>query len=243
MHVSALFLRDPMTSQSSTLTNAEVSALIEDTASGLKYRVRAAEGDKPLARVLLLHGVGSNETNLVALGSWLDPRLEVIFVRGPLTLGPQQFAWFQVQFGPQGPSINAPQAEQSRELLIRLLRSLTPMPTVISGFSQGGIMSASVGLTSPTDVAGFAVLSGRILPEIAARIAPREDLATLSAFIGHGRLDDKLPVTWAERADEWLTSLGVPHRTEFYPIGHGLSAEMAEDYVQWLGQTLAVNAA
>lgn len=218
-----------------------VSALTTDAESGLKYRVRAADTDTPVARLLLLHGVGGNETNLVSLAALVDPRVEVLLVQSRLALGPQQFAWFQVQFGPQGPVINAPQADESRTLLIRLLRGLAPLPTVIAGFSQGGILSASVGLTSPADVAGFAVLSGRILPEIAAKIAPREDLAGLSAFIGHGRLDDKLPVSWAERADEWLVSLGVPHRTEYYPIGHGLSAEMAEDFIAWLGQTLQLN--
>ena len=215
-----------------------VSALIEDAISGLKYRVRAADSDTPIARLLLLHGVGGNETNLISLAALIDPRVEVLLVQSRLALGPQQFAWFQVQFSPQGPVINAPQAEESRTLLIQLVRGLAPLPTVIAGFSQGGILSASVGLTSPADVAGFAILSGRILPETAAKIAPREDLATLSAFIGHGRLDDKLPVSWAERADEWLTTLGVSHRTEFYPIGHGLSAEMVDDFSQWLGQTL-----
>ena len=215
-----------------------VSALIEDALSGLKYRGRAADSDTPIARLLLLHGVGGNETNLISLAALIDPRVEVLLVQSRLALGPQQFAWFQVQFSPQGPVINAPQAEESRTLLIQLVRGLAPLPTVIAGFSQGGILSASVGLTSPADVAGFAILSGRILPETAAKIAPREDLATLSAFIGHGRLDDKLPVSWAERADEWLTTLGVSHRTEFYPIGHGLSAEMVDDFSQWLGQTL-----
>jgi phospholipase/carboxylesterase len=217
-----------------------VSTLITDADSGLSYRIRAAAG-KPIARLLLLHGVGGNETNLVSLAALVDPRVEVLLVQSRLVLGPQQFAWFQVQFGPQGPVINAQQADESRQLLIRLVRALPPQPTAIAGFSQGGILSASVGLTSPADVAGFAVLSGRILPEIAAKIAPREDLTGLSAFIGHGRLDDKLPVSWAERADEWLTTLGVPHRTEYYPIGHGLSAEMAEDFLGWLGQTLTLN--
>jgi len=223
----------------SSQATPSVSALTTDATSGLKYRVRAADGDAPIARLLLLHGVGGNETNLVSLAALIDPRVEVLLVQSRLTLGPQQFAWFEVKFGPMGPVINAPQADESRQLLIRLVRGLPPLPTVIAGFSQGGILSASVGLSSPADVAGFAILSGRILPEIATKIAPREDLANLSAFIGHGRLDDKLPVSWAERADEWLTTLGVPHRTEYYPIGHGLSAEMVDDFSQWLGQTLA----
>jgi phospholipase/carboxylesterase len=215
-----------------------ISAPIQDPVSRLNYRVRRAAGDMPAARLLLLHGVGSNETNLVPLASLIDPAVEVLLVRGPVVLGPQQFAWFPVQFGAQGPEIDAEQAERSRVQLIQLVQQHAGLPVVMAGFSQGGIMSASVGLTAPRDVAGFAVLSGRILPEIAARIAPREDLAHLSAFIGHGRLDDKLPMAWAERADAWLTSLGVPHRTTYYPVGHGLSAEMAHDFGAWLADTL-----
>jgi phospholipase/carboxylesterase len=215
-----------------------ISALIQDPASRLKYRIRRAAGDMPAARLLLLHGVGSNETNLVPLASLIDPAVEVLLVQGPVVLGPKQFAWFPVQFGAQGPVIDAEQAERSRVQLIQLVHELDGPPVIVAGFSQGGILSASVGLTSPRDVAGFAVLSGRILPEIASRIAPREDLGHLSAFIGHGRLDDKLPVSWAERADAWLTSLGVRHRTAYYPIGHDLSADMADDFGAWLADTL-----
>ena len=235
--MSAVLMR-PAEATAGSLAAPAITALIQDPVSRLKYRVRRASGDAPVARLLLLHGVGSNETNLVPLASRIDPAIEVLLVQGPVALGPQQFAWFPVQFGAEGPVIDAEQADRSRVALIQLLRGFVEVPAVIAGFSQGGIMSASVGLTSPAEVAGFAVLSGRILPEIAAHIAPRADLAHLSAFIGHGRLDDKLPVAWAERADAWLTSLGVPHRTAYYPIGHGLSADMADDFTRWLAETL-----
>ena len=73
---------------------------------------------------------------------------------------------------PERPEIDAARADASRLKLITLLRSFrgnddagTALPTVIAGFSRGGIMSASVGLTSPQDVTAFAVLCGRILPK------------------------------------------------------------------------------
>ena len=68
-------------------------------------------------------------------------------------------------------------------------------------------MSASVALTAPHQVAGFAVQSGRILPELEPRLASPNALAHLKAFIGHGELDSKLPVHWAHRSEQWLTSL------------------------------------
>ncbi|AVY94595.1 MULTISPECIES: alpha/beta hydrolase [Microvirgula] len=221
--------------------------LQQDPGSGLHYRLREQGRPGPVsARLLLLHGVGGNETNLAMLAAAIDPRVQVVLVRAPLALGPEQFAWFQVRFGAGGPVIDPVQAERSRQQLLTLVRGLqtqdggTPARTVVAGFSQGGILSASVGLSAPLDVAGFAVLSGRILPELEPYLAPRTELAGSNGFIAHGRFDDKLPVAWAERADQWLDALGVPHRTQLYPIGHELSLTVVDDFKHWLAEPLSL---
>ena len=216
-----------------------------DEATGLSFRVRPANG-RPLGRLFLLHGVGGNETNLMPLAHDLPEQIELVFVRGPLTLGPGQYAWFQVRFGTNGPVINPDQADASRVRLRDLARALgkddgqEPIPAVMAGFSQGGILSASVALSAPDDVAHFAVLSGRILPELEPHLAPREKLALVSAFIAHGEHDDKLRVAFSEHADAWLTQLGVPHETRFYPIGHSLNADVVRDLTRWLSQQINI---
>jgi phospholipase/carboxylesterase len=91
-------------------------------------------------------------------------------------------------------------------------------------------------LSSPKDVGRFAVLSGRILPELEPHLAPAEELARLSGFIAHGRLDDKLSVKFAEHADSWLTRLGVPHETHLYAVGHTLTGEIVGDFSRWVSQ-------
>jgi phospholipase/carboxylesterase len=105
---------------------------------------------------------------------------------------------------------------------------------VIAGFSQGGILSASVALTMPEIVAGFGLLSGRILPELAPYIADKTRLAQLSAFVAHGDSDATLPVVWAQRSDQWLKDLGVHNSSHRYPIGHGISAAMQADFLNWV---------
>lgn len=223
-----------------------MDTLQNDSVSGLSYRVRQATG-RPLGRLFLLHGVGGSEMNLTALAQDLDPRIELIFVRGPLTLGSGQYAWFQVRFGPQGTIINAAQADASRMRLRALVHSLgladadAPAPAIMAGFSQGGIMSASVALSAPDDVSRFAILSGRILPELEPHIASPEKRANLRALVIHGQHDDTLPVALAAQSDALLTRLGVPHDTRLYPVGHALSADIVNDFSRWVDQQLHLN--
>jgi phospholipase/carboxylesterase len=221
-------------------TDYALSELQTDAATQLGYRLRLPAPAKPTRLLVLLHGFGANETNLLTLADGIDPATLVVFARGPLPLGGSQFAWFRVNFTATGPQIIPAEAEHSRTLLITLLKQLqqqhgiAPAHTVVAGFSQGGIMSASVALSSPESVKGFGLLSGRILPELEPVIADKERLSKLTAFVSHGEQDSTLPVHWAQRSDALLTQLGVPHSLKLYPMDHGISAAMHTDFVDWL---------
>jgi phospholipase/carboxylesterase len=210
---------------------------VREPESGIFFR-KACSSSAPKGRLLLLHGVGSNEANLASLAASLPADLEILLLRGPLQVGPQGFAWYQVNFTSNGPSFNQEQAESSRQLLLRFIKALPPLPTVIAGFSQGGIMSSSVGVTEPEMVKGFALLSGRMLREIDPRIAAADRLKSVSAFIAHGLQDNVLPVDWAKEADAWLERIGVAHETHFYTMAHEIIAEELADFSAWLTKTL-----
>ncbi len=219
--------------------------LISDRTTGLFYRVRVPQSGQPKGCVVLLHGVGGNETNLAGMAEALARDALVLLPRGPLTLGPGQFGWFRVAFTATGPVIQEAQADSSRRVVARFIEQLqashgiAPAKTVIAGFSQGGIISASVALSEPEKVAGFGILSGRILPELKPQLAGGERLRNLRAFVGHGLQDNTLPVSWAERSDQWLGELGVAHETRLYPGGHAISAPMQVDFVEWVRARLA----
>lgn len=189
---------------------------------------------------MLLHGVGGSEMNLADLATAINPDILVILPRGLIQFTPEQFGWFRVTFTSSGPNIDEVEAEQSRQTLIRFIGQLqsaygiAPENTVIAGFSQGGIISASVALSAPERVAAFGMLSGRILSELAPHIADKARLANLRGFIGHGEYDSKLPVVWAQRSGQVLDDLGVVHLNRRYPIDHEISAAMQSDFLEWL---------
>ena len=225
--------------------------LHHDPVSGLTYRIRpgqAGPGGAPAPCLLMLHGVGGNDANFIDLAPHLDPAVTLVLVRGPLALGPQQYAWFQVSFTANGPTINPAQAEQSRLALQQLVAQLPQRHAIdatriaIAGFSQGGTMSASVGLTAPGQVAGFAILSGRILPEVLPAVQQGPALARLRAFVGHGVHDQKLGLHFAHQSRQVLGELGVPLDYHEYPAGHAFDAAMLADLKAWLGAVLAATA-
>jgi phospholipase/carboxylesterase len=195
--------------------------------------------------LLLLHGVGSNEHDLFGLVPYLDKRFLIISVRAPNTLGPGSYAWFEVDFTPQGPVINPAQAEASRQAVITFLGEAVevydadPKQVYLMGFSQGAIMSASVALTQPQLVAGVVLMSGRILPEIQPLIAPNEELSGLPFLVVHGTADMVLPISYGRTSRQLLSSLPVELTYhEYHRIGHEVSQESLADVTAWLSAQL-----
>ena len=219
----------------------KLNETLVELVSGLSYRIRQAEsGEGKAPCLVLLHGVGANEMGFIELARRMDPRLTVVLARGPLEFGPMQYGWFQVSFTPDGPVINAAQAEAARWKLLDFIGRLPLKHDIdaervwIAGFSQGGIMSASVALTAPEQLAGFGVLSGRILPEVLPAVRTGEALGKLRAFVSHGVQDQKLGIHFARNSKEVLDGLGVPLRYREYEAGHQLDMAMVGDFEQWL---------
>ena len=215
--------------------------LIDAPDYALAFRLLEPAPEQPRRLLLLLHGVGGQETDLAKIGERVDGDTLVVLPRAPRSVGGGMFGWFRVDFTDDGPQIVPEEADESRNKLLEFIGQLqarhdvTADHTVVAGFSQGGILSASAALSAPRAVAGFALLCGRILPEIEPALGPSDALTALHALVVHGRQDDKLPVAWAERADAWLRDLGVPHVLRLHDAGHELTTAMQQDFLAWFG--------
>ncbi len=228
------------------MTNLDLTLgeLQKDAAFELSFRIRQPQPRAPQSLLVLLHGVGCSEMDMADVATGMGPDTLVVLARGPLTLGLGKFAWFRVAFTPSGPQIEEAEAESSRLTLLRFIQQIQAAyqiqtdRTVVAGFSQGGIMSASVALSEPEVVAGFGLLCGRILPELQSHLAQKSRLKSLHAFVAHGDFDNTLPVTWADRSDMLLKDLEVDFESHRYPIHHSISSDMRADFIRWLNNTI-----
>jgi phospholipase/carboxylesterase len=209
----------------------------------LVFRERAAAGD-PAGLLVLHHGRGTDEHDLLPLGDVLDPRrrLHVVTPRGPLTLdGWPGHHWYVVaRVGyPDPDTFHAAYralAEFHDELWQRT--GIGPERTVLGGFSMGSVMSYSLGLGPGRPVpAGILAFSG-FVPTVEGwepQLAGREGLR---AFIAHGRSDPIMDVGFARSAHELLERGGLDVEYHESELAHTIDPAHVPAAVEWVDTTL-----
>ncbi|HZC08078.1 MAG TPA: alpha/beta hydrolase-fold protein [Ktedonobacterales bacterium] len=202
-----------------------------------------ASGRPPL--LLLAHGVGSNERDLFSFAENLAPQFVVVSARAPLTRGPDAFAWFNVQFTPQGPVIAPEQLDASQKVYAAfageaiMAYGADPARVYSLGFSQGAIISLVTALTHPHLFAGVVALAGRIPAEAIPWLAAPEETAGLPVFMAHGTRDTIIRVEEARAARDVLERQRVALTYTEYATDHRITPQMFADMTAWLAQRLA----
>jgi phospholipase/carboxylesterase len=209
----------------------------------LTFRERPP-ADSAAGLVVLHHGRGADENDLLSLADVLDPerRLHVVTPRAPLTLGgwPGHHWYVVPRVGyPDHDTFHASYAalaELHDELWERT--GLTPAQTVFGGFSMGSVMSYALGLGRDRPApAGILAFSGFIptvdgwQPEAASRRAT-------GVFIAHGRRDPIMDVAFARRAREILEAGGLDVEYHESDAGHHIDPAHVPAAVAWLRETL-----
>jgi len=201
----------------------------------------AAVGDPPL--LVLLHGYGSDEEDLMGLAPYLDPRFRVVSARAPQALEQGGYAWFDVQFTPFGLVLDHEQARASRRQLEVWLEGLVGAGGVdrgrvfLLGFSQGAGMALGVALHRPELVAGVVFLSGLVVEEMIPEGAG-EGLGSLSVLMAHGQQDPLIPIAQGRASRALLESLPVRLVYREFEMGHQINEECLEEVRAWLSEAL-----
>ncbi|MFL5840573.1 MAG: alpha/beta hydrolase [Thermoleophilaceae bacterium] len=207
--------------------------------SALTYRERPAEG-QAAGLLVLHHGRGTDENDLLSLGDVLDPerRLHVVTPRGPLTLpGWPGYHWYAV------PRVGYPDpdtfwaafqalAEFHDELWERT--GMGPDRTVFGGFSMGSVMSYSLGLSGDRPApAGLLIFSG-FIPVVEGWQPDLEGRRGMPVFIAHGRRDPVMDISFARQARELLEGAGLDVEYHESDAAHHIDPAHVPAAVDWV---------
>jgi phospholipase/carboxylesterase len=205
---------------------------------------RPAAGE-PEGLLVLHHGRGTDERDLLGLADALDPqaRLRVVSPRGPLALpGSPGYHWYLVpRVGyPDHDSFHAARAALA-ELHDRLWEEtgVGPERTVLGGFSMGSVMSYAMALDADRPaVTGVLAFSG-FVPTVEGWEPSFADRQGTRAFIAHGRRDPIMDIEFARRARELLEQGGLEVEYRETELGHQIDPAHIADATAWLRETLS----
>jgi len=204
---------------------------------------RGASGE-PQGLLVLHHGRGTDERDLLGLADLLDPerRLRVVTPRAPLQLpGSPGYHWYLV------PRVGHPDRESfeaARASLAELHDGLWeeagigPGRTVLGGFSMGAVMSYAMALGADRPaVAGILAFSG-FVPTVEGWEPSLADRTGTRAFVSHGRNDPVIGIEFAERARDLLSEGGLDLTYRESELGHQIDPAHLREAATWLGDVL-----
>jgi phospholipase/carboxylesterase len=212
--------------------------------ASLAYLERAADGELD-GLLVLHHGRGSDERDLLGLADALDPRRRLLVVtpRAPLSLpGSSGYHWYLVaRVGYPDPETFQAARAALAELHDRLWEEtgMGPERTVLGGFSMGSVMSYAMafGADRPA-VAGILAFSG-FVPVVEGWQPSLADRPETRAFVAHGRRDPIIEVAFARRARDLLEAGGLALEYRESDIGHQIDPSHLRDAGAWLSDTLS----
>jgi phospholipase/carboxylesterase len=197
---------------------------------------RPAAGEAEGALVLI-HGRGANEHDLLPLLSALDPerRLHGYCPRGPLSLPPGGAHWYIV------PRVGYPDPASFAEGFAALAGFVDALPHQrigIGGFSQGAVMSFAVGLGRGRRRPDALIALSGFIPEVEGWELDTEQPYPPIA-IGHGSNDPIIPVDFGHRALARLEAGGATVLYRESPIGHSIDPAFVAELRPWLRDAVA----
>ena len=209
----------------------------------LVHRVRPAAGD-PSGLLVLHHGRGTDEEDLLGLADFLDPErsLQVVAPRAPFRLESSPgYHWYVVR------EVGYPDPDTFHASYSRLTAfhdtlwantGIPPERTVLGGFSMGSVMSYVTGLgTGRPRPAGILAFSG-FVPTVEGWEPDLESRADLPVLIAHGRRDPVIDVQFARRARALLEAGGLSVQYLESEVGHQIDPAHVAEARRWIADCL-----
>jgi phospholipase/carboxylesterase len=198
-----------------------------------QYLSRASKiSNAPL--VVMLHGYSSNEADLFSFASLIPSDYHVVSLQAPLSLG-MGYAWFPIHFEENMERWTSPKEVQKAVAYVNSFltyytekHEVNNSTITLLGFSQGAMLSYSVGLAN-LNVSAIAALSGYLDPRVTSFANTKKAI-----YVSHGIQDMVVPYAWAEQSVSVLKTNGYQPTFLSYQQGHGVNQDNLTSLIQWL---------
>lgn len=184
--------------------------------------------------LLLLHGTGGNETDLIPLGRELDPEAALLSLRGQVLENGMPRFFRRLAEGVFDEDDLVRRAHQLADFVGNAPRQydFDQQKLLAVGYSNGANIASAVLLLRPGTLCGGALLRAMI------PLVPNElpDLKKAPVLIAAGNYDPIIPAENAQRLAELLERAGAEVSIHFENAGHNLTSETLSITKQWLGE-------
>jgi len=191
------------------------------------------EASLPAPGVVLMHGLGADQYDLLPIVEMLPHQAQYVSVRAPFPAPMGGYAWFDPDRRDLAEAASFDAGFAALQQFLDEAREAYSMdPLFVAGFSMGGAMAVSSYLHRMTEFAGVAVLSGFMIGRV--RMLDWAAPKGKPAFVGHGKSDEIVPIRRGRQVHASLIARGMKVTYREYPIGHSISPQEKADLATWL---------
>lgn len=204
------------------------------------------------ACVIWLHGLGANGYDFQPIVPYLelpeDLPVRFLFPHAPsmpvtVNGGMVMPAWYDILEMNVGRKVDKTSLIASGERIAALINSqiaagISASKIVLAGFSQGGAVAYHTALCFPQRLAGLIALSTYMATAEEIEQGRSADNADLPIWIGHGNMDDVVPLQLGQEALSNLQRMNYQAAWQDYPMGHEVALEEIQEIGRWITQRL-----
>lgn len=196
------------------------------------HRFVPGQGDAAGTTLLLLHGTGGTETDLLGLGASLLPGASLLSPRGRMLENGMPRFFRRLAEG----VFDLDDLKLRTHELADFVReaceafSLDPGRIVAVGYSNGANIAGAILLLRPETLAAAALF--RPMVPLVPESLP--DLSGRAVLVASGQNDPIVPIQESRRLVELLASAGASVDTHWHPGGHELGGDDLEAARRWL---------
>jgi phospholipase/carboxylesterase len=183
--------------------------------------------------LLLLHGTGGNERDLIPLGHELDPNAALLSPRGKVLENGMPRFFRRLAEGVFDLEDLKYRTNELANFVTAAARhyGFASDQLVAVGYSNGANVAASMLLLRP-EIMQTAILFRAMVPLVPDTLP---NLSFVRVWIGAGDQDPIIPPSEVQRLVELLRRAGADATIRFFNAGHGLTNEDLEAARHWLG--------